>query len=245
MRARMREWIRKSVAPLLFAASVLLPGNRAMAELDEPLTLEATIPLNDVSGRIDHIGFESRRNRLIVAELGNNTVDVVDLATRTVVRRIHGLQEPQGVAYSEKSDAIIVASAGDGSIRFYRGQTLEPTGLLSLGDDADNIRIDPRNELIIVGYGNGALAIIDPASQTKIGDIKLSAHPEGFQIAAATGLVFVNVPEAHQIAVADLKARQLVAAWRMQERANFSMALDHREGLLATVFRNPPQIALI
>jgi hypothetical protein len=90
-----------------------------------------------------------------------------------------------------------------------------------------------------------ALAIIDPASQTKIGDIKLSAHPEGFQTAAATGLAFVNVPEAHQIAVADLNTRQLVASWRMPEHANFPMALDHRAGLLATVFRNPPQIALI
>jgi DNA-binding beta-propeller fold protein YncE len=207
--------------------------------------LEATIPLNDISGRIDHIAVEPRRNRPIVSELGNHTVDVVDLATRTVFRRIHGLQEPQGVAYSEKADMIIVANAGDGSVRFYRGQTLEPVGSLSLGDDADNIRIDPRNGLIVVGYGNGALAIIDPVSQMTVGDIKLSAHPEGLQIAATTGLVFVNVPEAHQIAVADLNTRQLVATWRMQGRANFPMALDHRGDLLATVFRNPPQIALI
>ena len=33
---------------------------------------------------------------------------------------------------------------------------------LALSDDVDNIRIDPTTGNIIVGYGNGALAIIDP-----------------------------------------------------------------------------------
>jgi hypothetical protein len=29
---------------------------------------------------------------------------------------------------------------------------------------------------VLVGYGKGALAIIDPASRTKTGDIRLRAH---------------------------------------------------------------------
>src|SRR3954463_9337509 len=41
----------------------------------EPLVLEATIPLDDVVGRIDHMAIDLEHRRLIVAELGNDTVD--------------------------------------------------------------------------------------------------------------------------------------------------------------------------
>ena len=46
--------------------------------------LESKIPLGDVSGRIDHFAIDSARQRLFVAELGNNTLGVVDLDTPQV-----------------------------------------------------------------------------------------------------------------------------------------------------------------
>ena len=33
-----------------------------------------------------------------------------------------------------------------------------------LGDDADNLRVDPRTGQVVVGYGSGALAIVEPRS---------------------------------------------------------------------------------
>ncbi len=44
-----------------------------------PLQLESKIPLGDVSGRIDHLSIDLSRRRLFVAELGNDTVSVIDL----------------------------------------------------------------------------------------------------------------------------------------------------------------------
>ena len=46
----------------------------------------------------------------------------------------------------------------------HRPQTSED---LALSDDVDNIRIDPTTGNIIVGYGNGALAIIDPQDEVE------------------------------------------------------------------------------
>ena len=88
------------------------------------MTLEAKIPLGDVSGRIDHMAIDPKRQRLFVAELGNNTVGVVDLKERKVVHVITGLKEPQGVAYVPSSDMIYVANAGDGSVRIFRADNL-------------------------------------------------------------------------------------------------------------------------
>jgi hypothetical protein len=125
------------------------------AETTQPLVLEATIPLQGVSGRIDHMAVDLKRGRLLVAELGNDTVDVVGLSAASVMHRIGGLKEPQGVGYDPTADLVIVANAGDGSVRMFRGEDLAPVESLSLGDDADNVRIDPRNGAIVVGYGRG------------------------------------------------------------------------------------------
>ena len=50
------------------------------------LRLEAKISIGNVSGRIDHMAIDLTRQRLFVAELGNNTVGVVDLNGRNVGR---------------------------------------------------------------------------------------------------------------------------------------------------------------
>src|ERR1700756_137659 len=100
---------------VLLAAVLACLGLQARAgETETPLALERTIPLANVSGRIDHMAVDLRRGRLFVAELGNNTVDVVELAAGHVIHRIEGLKEPQGIAYSPRSDIVAVANASDG-----------------------------------------------------------------------------------------------------------------------------------
>jgi hypothetical protein len=186
------------------------------------------------------------RKRLMVAELGNNTVDVIDLSTHTLVHRISGLHEPQGVGYVDRADTIVIANAGDGSVRLINAGDFSLFGRVELRDDADNVRLDPRNGLVVVGYGSGGLALIDPVSHAKVADIPLPAHPEGFQIDPSGGRVYVNIPDAHQIAVVDLDARKLVASWPTHNAsANFPMAFSPSPLLIATVFRRAPGLLLL
>jgi hypothetical protein len=218
----------------------------ARTQAQEPLVLEKTIPLHGVHGRIDHMAVDAARKRLIVAELGNNTVDIVDVVAGVPLHRITGLSEPQGVGYAPRADIIIIANAADGSVRLYRAQDFAVAGSIALGDDADNVRIDPRNGLAVIGYGSGALALIDPVSSARVGEIRLPAHPEAFQIDPATGRTYVNIPDARQIAVVDLDTRRVLAHWPAgNSRGNFPMALDALQGLLATVFRSPPVFVLM
>jgi hypothetical protein len=59
------------------------------------MQIEAKIPLGNVMGRIDHMAIDLDRQRLFVAELGNNSVGVVDLKERKLLRRIDDLKEPK------------------------------------------------------------------------------------------------------------------------------------------------------
>ena len=226
------------------ALSLLAVAMPARAE--EPLLLESRIALPHVAGRIDHMAVDVARKRLFVAELGNGTLDVVDLAAGGQMRRVAGLAEPQGVGYAAAADLVVVAGAVDGRVRFFHGADLAPAGAIALGSDADDIRIDPRRGNIVVGYGSGGLAIIDPGTRSKIGDIRLAAHPEAFEIDAASGRAFVNLPDAKEIAVADLAAGKQIARWAVPGlRSNFPMALDQAGASLAVIFRQPPMLVLI
>jgi YVTN family beta-propeller protein len=235
-----------NIALWLVAAVCLAIGSVDAAKAGPPLVLEQTIPLDHVSGRIDHMAIDVAGKRLFVAELGNDTVDVVDLQAGKVVKRISGLKEPQGVAYIADQDLIVVASAGDGSVRFFRAADLSPAGTIDLGDDADNVRIDPTTGHVLVGYDDGGLAIIDPATRSKLEDIKLAGHPESFQIDPKGDRVYVNVPDAHQVAVVDLKSRKQVSTWKTPGLgSNFPMARVDAGAALAVVFRSPARLALL
>lgn len=212
--------------------------------LPAPLMLEAKISLGQVSGRIDHLAVDAKRQRLFVAELGNNTLGVVDLAAGKVLRTVTGLSEPQGVGYEPTTDTVYAANAGDGSVRVFRGEDLAAMGQIDLGDDADNVRIDAARKRVLVGYGAGALAILDPTTKAKVGDIRLKAHPESFQIDGDN--VFINVPDARLIEVADLAKGEVVAAWPTQpNHSNFPMAIDRDSHRLFVVFRSPARLVVM
>ena len=91
-----------------------------------PLVPEAAIALPHTSGRIDHLAIDLGRKRLFVAELGNGSVDVVDLDKQQVIHRLTGLREPQGVLYAPSADRLVVASAGDGTLRLFSARTVLP-----------------------------------------------------------------------------------------------------------------------
>ena len=225
---------------LLASAGDALAQGAALA----PLQLEAKIPLGTVKGRIDHMAADLARQRLFVAELGNDSLGVVDLKARKLGKRIAGLKEPQGVGYVEATDTVYVANAGDGAVRLFRGAALEPAGVIDLKSDADNIRVDTEKKQVLVGYGSGAIAVIDPSSNAKIADIPLPAHPESFQLGAG-GEIFVNLPSVHAVGVVDRSTGRQKASWPTRNLGgNYPMALDDAAKHVIVAFRDPARLAV-
>ena len=209
-----------------------------------PLVLERTIALAGVVGRIDNMAYDPRRQRLLVAEFGNGSLDVIDVAAARPVHRITGLAEPQGVAYASAADAILVACGGDGTVRLFNAETFAPLGVIALGADADDAAPDPGSGRIVVGFGSGGLAVIDPVRRAVTATVRLAAHPEAFRLSTDGARAFVNVPDAREIAVVDLRSGQPIASWKIAGlRTNFPMALDG--AVLAVVFRDPPRLVAI
>src|SRR3954453_1073424 len=132
-----------------------------VAQPNEPLRLEKTIPLPEVEGRIDHLSIDGKTRRLFMAALGNNTVEVIDIAQGKRIHSIPGLREPQGVLYLPEANRLYVANGDDGTVRIFDGSSYEPIRSIKLGDDADNVRFDAVTKHVYVGYGSGALAVMN------------------------------------------------------------------------------------
>jgi DNA-binding beta-propeller fold protein YncE len=210
------------------------------------LTLGKTIVLPGISGRIDHFAIDVEGHRLFVAALGNNTVEALDLESGQRLQSITGCSEPQGLAFVPVANRLFIANGGAGTVEMLDGTTFKTLGTVGDLPDADNMRYDAGANLIYAGYGEGGLAVISATNGSLIATIPLAAHPESFQLEKTGSRIFVNVPDARQIAVVDRNKRKVLTTWPMEEfRANFPMALDEVNHRLFIGTRHPARLLIL
>jgi len=196
---------------------------------DALLQLVERILLPGVTGRIDHMAVDTLSDRLFVAALGNNSLEVVDLRKGKRARSIPRLSEPQGVVFMAGSGRLVVSNGGDGACLVFDANTLELITRIDLRNDADNLRYDVATQQLFVAYGKGAIGIFDAKFQ-QVGIIPMPGHPESFALTRSDGRMFVNVPAIRAVVVADIQGRQIVDTWKLRNaEGNFPMAINgHR-----------------
>ncbi|PYL61519.1 MAG: hypothetical protein DMF24_07005 [Verrucomicrobia bacterium] len=210
------------------------------------LKLEQTIALPGVEGRIDHFAFDAAGERLFICALGNNSVEVLDLRKGERIHSITGLGAPQGIAYIPELDRIFVANDKGGVCKIYDGKSFQKISELNFKDDADNVRYDGATKKIYVGFGSGGIAVINAADGKQIGSIKLSAHPEAFELEKNGRRIFVNVPDSHHVAVIDREKGEVVTTWKTDLAfGNFPMALDEANHRLFVGCRLPSKLVVL
>src|SRR5262245_43959348 len=227
------------------AVFVLLLASTVLHAQQPPLTLVQTLELPGVEGRIDHLAVELDSQRLFVAALGNNSVEVIDLRANAFLKSLKGFREPQGILVVGAPKTLVVANGQGGSVQFLRLADFTIANTVAPADDADNLRYDSAGR-VYVGYGDGALVAIDPSTGKRMGDIKLAGHPEAFQLEKTGRRIFVNVPTAGHIAVVDRDAMKVATTWPITEaRSNFPMALDEGSHRLFIGCRQPAKVLIV
>src|SRR2546429_9408625 len=101
------------ISPITFAETPLLLGHTA------------TIPLPNVEGRFDHFSIDITNKRLFAAALGNNSLEVIDLAQSKPLQSLPNLKKPTGSAWIPDLTRLAVASSDDGMCRFFDGNPLK------------------------------------------------------------------------------------------------------------------------
>ena len=225
-----------------------MPGlSRAYAQSSPALRQLAAVPLPEVNGRIDHLAFDPARQRLFVAALGHNTVEVLDAASHTHLRSLGGFHEPQGIAMLPEAGAIAVANGETGTLQLVDAETFATRWTVKIGGDADNVRYDAAAKRIYVAAVGGLYAV-EPAAGKPAGRVSIDGHPESFQLEAAGTRVFANLPGmlSSEIVAGDRKTMTMAARWPTQAcGGNYPMALDESTSRLFVGCRRPARLAMV
>lgn len=230
---------------IVIAQSLMLSSYVCFAQATPALRIEKEIPLPNVEGRIDHLSADVQGQRVFVAALGNNTVEAVDVQYGQRGTEVKGLKEPQGVLYVAANQTLYVANGADGTVRSFDGRTMQLLKSTPLGDDADNLRYDAEHQLVLAGYGSGAIATLGPDLAVK-SEIKLPAHPESFQLSADGHRLFVNLPSNLSVAVVNRDTHTVSAKWaHFGALSNFPMALDEEHQRIFVVCRLPARLLVV
>src|SRR5207247_8001391 len=194
----------------------------------------------------DHLALDAASDRLFVCALGNNTVEVLDLRKGERIHSITGLGAPERIGYIHELNRIFVANDKGGICRIYNGKSFEAVGALDFKDDADNVRYDSATKQIYVGFGGGGIGVVSAPEGKQVGSIKLSAHPEAFELEKNGKRIFANVPNSRHVAVIDRDKSAVVATWKTDLAfANFPMALDEAHHSLFIGCRMPSKLVVL
>src|SRR6478736_4137169 len=112
------------------------------AQGSSTLRMVQTIPLPNVEGRIDHMAVDVKGQRLFIAALGNNSVEVLDLRAGKHLQSIGGFDEPQGIGFIPEFDKIFIANGKSGTCNILDGSSFKRITTVKFADDADNVRYD-------------------------------------------------------------------------------------------------------
>ena len=229
------------------AALTMTGCDGTQAQSSSALRQIAAVPLPGVAGRIDHLAFDPSNQRLFVAALGNNTVEVLATATIAHHRSLAGFHEPQGAAFVSDLGAVAVANGDTGTLQLVDAQTFATRWTTDIGGDADNVRFDAAAKRVYVAAVDG-LYVVDPAAGKKLGRVPIDGHPESFQLETSGTRIFANLPGLlkSQVIAADRQSMKVAGEWPTQNcGGNYPMALDEATSRLFVGCRRPARLAMV
>lgn len=231
----------------VLAAALLIGLGLRFGTGAEPATLELlqTIPLKGTAGRLDHLAIDSKYARLFVANLSNNSLDIVDLKSGKLIKQIPEQKKIQGIAYAPDLDRIYVGNGTGGECNVFDGKDYKLLKSIQL-PDADNVRYLPRRRLVYVGHAEKALSVVDAQSYEVKAEIKLPGRPEGFQLETKRPRLYMNTVEPTLLVVVDTDKNEVLHRYplKLADRA-YPMAVDETNHRLFLGCRNKPSVVVM
>jgi DNA-binding beta-propeller fold protein YncE len=237
-------WLASSF-PTLIAGIVALVGLRATAAEPKSLQLLRTIPLKGAAGRLDHLAIDSKHARLFVANLSNNSLDIVDLQAGKLIKQIPGQNKIQGIAYAPDLDRIYVGNGVVGVCNVFDGSDYKLLKSIPL-PGADNVRYLPRGHMIYVGHAEKSLSAIDARTYEVKAEIKLPGRPEGFQLEKKRPRLYVNTVDPTRLVAVDTDKNEVLHDYPLKLAARaYPMAVDEANHRLFLGCRDKPSLVVV
>jgi DNA-binding beta-propeller fold protein YncE len=242
----MHVLVKPALASSLLAALVLAPwGSPAPAGEPATLKLVQTIRLKGTPGRLDHLAIDRKHGRLFVANLSNNSMDIVDLKAGKLLKQIPDQRKIQGIAYAPDLDRVYVGNGVGGECNVFDGKDYKLLRSLKF-PGADNVRYLARRHLVYVGHAEKMLSAIDARTFEVKARMELPGRPEGFQLEAERPRLYMNTVDPTRLVVVDTDKNVVLHRYPVKgaDRA-YPMALDEANHRIFLGMRKKPSVVVM
>lgn len=233
--------------PIRLLAGALLALGGGFSSAAEPATLELlqTISLKGKPGRLDHMAIDRAGARLFVANLSNDSLDIVNLKTGKLIKQIHGQKKIQGIDYAADLDRIFAGNGVDGVCNIFDGKNYKLMKSIRL-PDADNVHYQESRHLLYVAHAEKTLSVIDARTYEVKAAIKLPGRPEGFQLESKRPRLYLITAEPTRLVAIDTDKNEVRHSYpvRSAEQA-YPLAVDETHHRLFLGCREKPSIVVM
>jgi YVTN family beta-propeller protein len=164
-------------------------------------------------GGFDYAVFDSANGRVLIAR--TNYTTAIDAKTGTVSQLSSASAGHMAIPIPDTD--LLVLPRGRGTVGIVDGKADKPIAELPGGNGPDGATYDSFSKLVyVMNHNGGDATVVDPVAQKVVATIPVGGVLE-FPASDGAGKVFVNVQDKGEIAVIDVKARQTVARWPMND----------------------------
>src|SRR5258707_1393044 len=252
------EFLTKFAAVCLIAIFTGLV-NQVSAQDKQTLRLVQTIPLPGVTGRLDHMGVDLEKNRLFVAAVANDTLEVVDLTAGKVIKSLAGFKDTQDALFLGGDVNKLYVSSLDGHVRVFQGESFWLVRDFKIEPDPNRLFFDPTTKLIYFGYGGqnagfdayervGILQPMPGAGYDQLVADMIAPTPRPGHLAEIAmddnGILLACDSRADRIYQFHQRKRELIKSWPARGGGAGDMALDRSQHRLFVGTRTPPEMTV-
>ena len=226
----------------VIAAALAVAGTAPAAELE----LVQTIPLKGKPGGLDHLALDTKRDRLLVANKTNNTLDVVDLKTGALLKQVPNQTGIQGIAFAPEVERVFVGLGTNGLCNVLDADSYKAVKTIKFADDCDNVRYNPKTQLVYVAHAEQSLGVISAKTNALKADIKLPAAAEAFVLEAGRPRAYVAAPSPCQVIVIDTAKNEVLTSYPVKAAgAAHPIALDEAAHRVYLGCRKEPKVVIV
>jgi DNA-binding beta-propeller fold protein YncE len=182
---------------------------------------------------------------LFVANTVNGSLDIVDLKGGKLMKQIPGQGRIRGIDYSAQADRVFVGNGTGGICNTFDGESYELIKSVPLGDDADNVRYNPRTARIYVVHADNELSVIDAKDYTVRSPIALPTNLGAFKLEVGRPRLYLNAKEGN-VVVIDTNKDEVIGRYPVAPAGvNAAVAIDEPNHRLFIGCRKNPSLLVM
>jgi YVTN family beta-propeller protein len=176
-------------------------------------TVTATI---EVGTGPDGVAVDPASHTAYVTNVNDDSVSVIDEATKTVTASITVGGGPLTVAADPTSHIVYVTNGGNGTVSVINEASGTVTAVIPVGHGPDGVAMDPTSKLAYVANGgDDTVSAISEATGKVTATIPVGADPDGVAVDPASHTAYVANANASSVSVIDEATGKVTATIRV------------------------------